>query len=188
MENILIRLLERSKLTQELLEFWQYGNTDNFWCGYVIDYNETLVSIQHYSKYGFKDGILIWPIDKIQNIDFENDYIRCLQHIIHSNQTEQSQFSFNLPNHDEWQFDLLVQLEGNQTFISSIEIGGGAMYTGFIQDVSEEDFVISCINHIGNDEGKSLYKVNEISGFHLDDLDNRKRINLYQWKSQFANK
>jgi hypothetical protein len=99
------------------------------------------------------------------------------------NNYSESEFNFNLPNHDEWQFDLLVQFEGNQDFISSVEIGGEAMHTGFIQDVSEEDFVISCISHIGNDEGKSLYKVNEISGFHLDDIDNRKRFDLYRWKN-----
>lgn len=184
MDNILIRLLERSKLTKEILEFWQYGNTDNFWAGYVIDYNETLVLIQHYSKYGQKDGILIWPIDKIQNIDYGNDYISCLQYIIEQvNDQSGIEFTFNLPNHDEWQFDLLVQLEGNQDFFTSTELNGGSLYTGFIHDVTEEDFVISCVSYIGNDEGKSLYKVNEITGFHLDDIDNQKRFKLYQWKN-----
>lgn len=183
--NIITRLLERSKLTHELLEFWQYGDTDNFWCGYVMDYNDTLVVIQHYSKYGIKDGILIWPIDKIQNIDFQNDYIRCLQYVIdQANQPSVNDLPITLPNHDEWQFDLLVQLEGNQGFISSIEINGGSMYTGFIQDVTEEDFVISCISHIGNPEGNSLYKVSEISGFHLNDQDNQKRFDLYEWKKR----
>ncbi|WP_343636113.1 hypothetical protein [Fluviicola sp.] len=183
MDNILIRLLERSKLTKELLEFWQYGNTENFWCGYVIDYNETLVSIQHYSKYGMKDGILIWPIDKIQNIDFQNDYIFCLQHIIEQvNDQSGYPIHFNLPNHDEWQFDMLVQLEGDQAFLTSTELNGGSLFTGFIEDVTEEDFVIACIGYTGNSEGKSLYKVNEITGFHLDDMDNQKRFKLYHWK------
>lgn len=184
MDNILIRLLERSKLTKELLAFWEYGNTEGFSAGYVIDYNETLVLIQHYSKYGMKDGILIWPIDKIQNIDFENDYLACLQFMVEKAKDQSGiSLSLNLPNHDEWQFDLLVQLEGNRNFMTSTEINGGTFFTGFIQDVSEEDFVISGVSQIGNEEGKSHYKVNEITAFQFNDLDNQKRLALYNWKN-----
>jgi hypothetical protein len=184
MDNILIRLLERSKLTKELLAFWEYGNTESFWAGYVIDYNETLVLIQQYSKYGMKDGVLIWPIDKIKNIDFENDYLSCLQFMVEKvNDQSDMTLHLNLPDHDEWQFDLLVQLEGNRNLLTSTELNGENFFTGFIQDVSEEDFVISCISQIGNDEGKSHYKVNEITAFQIGDIDNQKRFTLYQWKN-----
>jgi hypothetical protein len=48
--EIFNKILERSKHNKELLGLWKYNDDDGFWCGYVIDYNETLVKIQHYTK------------------------------------------------------------------------------------------------------------------------------------------
>ena len=80
--EIFNKILERSKLNKELLGLWKYNDDDGFWCGYVIDYNETLVKIQHYTKFGKPDGIIIAQIANIQSVDFDDEYAKAMQIVI----------------------------------------------------------------------------------------------------------
>lgn len=182
--SILNQLLERSKLNKELLGLWKYNDDEAFWCGYVIDYNETLINIQHFTNYGKPDGKIITQIGNIQSVDFDDEYAKAMQIVIdYSKEIEKEEnFDFVLPQNENWDFEIIKSLEGNFNIVSSIEISNSDYYSGFIVEVSESDFVLRCVGKMGEDEGLVLYKIEDVTGFRINDIDNRKRCLLYKWR------
>ncbi len=181
--SIFNKILERSKLNKELIGLWKYNDDEGFWCGYVIDYNENLVKIQHYTKYGKKDGIIIAQISDIQSVDFNDEYEKVMQCVIdYSNELEkEDETNILLIESEDWQFELLKQLEGNFDKITSLEINS-SYFSGFIIEVSETDFIFHCVGKLGEDEGLVIYRIEDITGFRINDIDNRKRAMLYKWR------
>ena len=182
--SILNKILERSKLNKELIGLWKYNDEDGFWCGYIINYNENLVTIQHYTKYGKKDGIIISQISDIQSVDFNDDYAKAMQCVIdYSTELEkEDETNIILTESEDWQFELLKQMEGNLDKITSLEINGNNYFSGFILEVSEYDFILQCVGKLGEDEGTVIYRNEDITGFKINDIENRKRTMLYKWR------
>lgn len=182
--SIFYQLLERSKLNKELIGVWKYNDDEAFWCGYVTDFNESLVTIQHYTKYGKPDGIIIAQISNIQSVDFNDDYAKAMQVVIdYSTELEkEDKTHILLSDSDEWQFEVLKQMEGNLAKITSVEINGSDYFSGFVLEVSESDFVLNCIGKLGEDEGSVIYKIEDVTGFRINDIENRKRAMLYKWR------
>jgi hypothetical protein len=182
--SILNKILERSKLNKELIGLWKYNEEDGFWCGYIIDYNENLVTIQHYTKYGKKDGIIISQISDIQSVDFNDDYAKAMQCVIdYSKELEkEDETNIILTESEDWQFELLKQMERNLDKITSLEINGSNYFSGFIGEVTEYDFILHCIGKLGEDEGTVIYRIEDVTGFKINDIENRKRAMLYKWR------
>jgi hypothetical protein len=182
--EIITKILERSKLNKELLGLWKYNDEDSFWCGYIIDYNETLIKIQHYTKYGKPDGIIIAQLANIKSVDFDDDYAKAMQVVIdYADEIEkETNFYINLSENDNWDFEIIKKLEGNFDILSSIEISNSDYFSGFITEVTETDFIIRCVGKMGEDEGSVIYKIEDITGFKINDIDNRKRCLLYKWR------
>jgi hypothetical protein len=55
-------------------------------------------------------------------------------------------------------------------------------YTGFIIKVSDTHFIMHLIGKNGEDEGTSVFKVEDVSSFQINDMDNRRRAMLYIWR------
>ncbi|MDP2161748.1 MAG: hypothetical protein Q8K02_14790 [Flavobacterium sp.] len=178
------KIFERSKINKELLCFWKYNDNDGFWCGYVIDYNETLVKIQHYTKFGKPDGIIIAQIANIKSVDFDDDYTKAMQIVIdYSKELEkEDKINLNFSENEDWDFEIIKKLEGNFEIVSSVELNNSDYITGFIVEVTETDFVLRCVGKIGEDLGLVIYKLEDITGFRINDIDNRKRCLLYKWR------
>lgn len=182
--NIFYQILERSKLNKELIGLWKYNDNENFWCGIVVDYNETLVKIQHYTKYGKHDGLIIAQISSIQNVDFNDDYAKAMQVVIDYSQELEKEQKLNilLSENDDWDYHIIKQMAGNSEIVTSIEINNSEYYSGFIVEVSETDFILNCVGKLGQDEGMAVFKIEDVTGFRINDIDNRKRAMLYNWR------
>ncbi len=182
--EIFNKILERSKLNKELIGLWKYNEEDSFWCGHVIEYNKTLLRIQHYTKYGKPDGIIIAQLANIKSIDFDDDYAKAMQVVIdYADEIEkETNFNIALSENDNWDFEIIKKLEGNFDILSSIEISNSDYYSGFITEVTETDFILRCVGKMGEDEGSVIYKIEDITGFKINDIDNRKRCLLYKWR------
>ncbi|UOX33765.1 hypothetical protein LXD69_17240 [Flavobacterium sediminilitoris] len=182
--NIFNQILERSKLNKELIGLWKYNDDEKFWCGFVIDYNETLLKIQHYTNYGKPDGQIIAQISAIQNVDFNDDYAKAMQVVIdYSQELEKEQkLNISLSDNEDWDYHIIKQMEGNSEVITSIEVNNSDYFSGFIIEVSETDFIFNCVGKLGQDEGMVVYKIEDITGFKINDIDNRKRAMLYKWR------
>ena len=182
--SLLIQQLEKSKQNKELLSFTIYGDDTKFWCGYVIDYSEDFVAIQHFTKFGKKDGIIVHPIDRFERIDFNDEYVKAMECLIeYSDEIYKSQeMSLIFLQSESFNHSILKQLNKNKDVITSFEISNDEYYSGYITEVSEIDFVLHSVGKSGEDLGMSIFKIEDITSIQLDDVDNRKRNILFKWR------
>ena len=185
-ESILIDILQKSKNEQQIIGIRKYGDGDAFWSGYVLDFNEELIQLQHFTKYGKPDGIIIEQLSTIESIDFDDDYSKAMKYIIENNSLldKQSNHTLKLNDSEDWQLETLQQLEGKKDVLVSVEMNNEHYYTGFLLVVSETDFVMNCIGKMGEDEDKVIYRIEDVTAIRINDMDDRKRKILYDWRKK----
>jgi hypothetical protein len=66
--------------------------------------------------------------------------------------------------------------------MASFEINGNEFFSGFVQDLSDEDFILNCVAKNGEDLGTSLFKIEDITEVRVNDIDDRRRLLLYNWR------
>jgi len=183
-ENFLIDILKRSKSKKEIIGIWQYKNSDGFMAGYIKDLNDTFFTFQHLTKYGKLDGIILDKIETIQSIDFKDDYSRSMQYIFDNSEKLdiEDKIKIELNEKEDWQIDILKQFEGNTKQFISLEINDDENFTGFVEKISKVDIVFHCVGEMGEDEGTVIYRNEDITAFKINDIDNRKRKMLYDWR------
>jgi hypothetical protein len=182
--NLILKLLEQSKNTKELLSFTKYRDDDTFWFGYVVDYTEEFIAVQHYSKFGKNDGMIIHPLADFQRIDFNDDYSKAMQCVIdYSDEIyKPTKFEIEFGLNENFYSTILQQFVGKTTCIISIQINNDEFSSGYIDNISENDFVMICVGKMGEDLGMSILKIEDITSIQIDDIDNRKRQLLYKWR------
>jgi hypothetical protein len=182
-ESILFDILKKSKENKEIIGIWKYNDDDGFWAGYVKDYNEELITIQHFTKYGKSDGIIVERIENIKSVDFDDDYAKAMQCLIdYSSELDKDEhFEIELNDNEEWQIGILKQLEGTDR-IARLEINGSDYYSGFITKLSESDLILHCVGKMGEDEGTVFYRIEDVTAVRVNDIENRKRVMLFNWR------
>jgi len=185
-ENFLIDILKKSKEKKEIIGIWQYDDSDAFIAGYVLDINDTFFTFQHLTKYGKFDGIVIDKIETIQSIDFNDDYSKAMQYLFENSKKLDIENSVNikLNEKDDWQFSILKQFKGNTKEFISLEINGKDEFTGFVEKLSKTDIIFHCIGKMGEDEGTVIYRNIDVTAFKINDIDNRKRKLLFDWRNK----
>lgn len=183
-ESILFEILRKSKENKEIIGIWKYSDDDGFWAGYVKDYNENLVVIQHFTNYGKSDGIIVERIDNIKSVDFDDDYAKAMQCLIdYSAQLdEEDPFELGITEDDDWQVEVLKQIEGTKRIVR-LEINGSDSFSGFVTKLSEYDLILRCIGKMGEDEGTVIYRLEDITAVRVNDIENRKRVMLFNWRN-----
>lgn len=181
--NLLTNLLEKSKNTKELLSFTKYGD-ETFWFGYITEYSEDFIAIQHFTKYGKNDGIIIHPIVGFQRIDYKDDYSKAMQSVIdYSDEIHRpNKIKLNFFESENFYQNIIQQFTVETDVIISVQINNDEYSTGYVKEVSETDFSMICVGKMGEDLGISILKIEDITNIQIDDIDNRKRNLLYKWR------
>jgi hypothetical protein len=181
--NVLMELLEKSKSTKELLSFTKYGD-ETFWFGYIKEYSEEFIAIQHFTKYGKNDGIIIHPLSGFQRIDYNDDYSKAMQCVIDYTDEihKPNKIDFDFKDSDDFYSNILHKFLEQNSIILSIQIDNDEYLTGYIKEISETDFSMISVGKIGEDLGISILKIEDITSIQIDDVDNRKRNILYKWR------
>ncbi|KQR90820.1 hypothetical protein ASG01_14745 [Chryseobacterium sp. Leaf180] len=162
-----------------------YGSDNGFYCGYVIDYNEEFVVLQHFSKYGMSDGLLTHKLADIKYFETDTDYIKGIEHLAKSpnavfEQTYQPKSGGN--DFTEGFPSLLENFIGNKVYIIKFELNDDEVYYGLIDWCDENYFTITNIDPDGLITGKATFKFEDLKLYWVDDLDCRKRKILYDVK------
>jgi len=176
-------LLEESKVKKKLIGLDLYGD-EGYWCGIVIDYNDDTFQMQHYTKFGEKDGITVDEISKIERIDFDDKYLNSINYLI----TKQAELKENIHKNrffedllgDEWQVLALTPYLNEKNFLISLSISGDATYRGFVNRIDDYSFIFKCVGELGEDKGSSLFKFEDVFSMKINDLECRKRFILYK--------
>ena len=61
--DLFTKMFLDSKENDKFLCLYEYSDDDKFWFGKVIDFNEEIIILQHYTKFGKKDGEIILQRD-----------------------------------------------------------------------------------------------------------------------------
>ena len=127
---------------------------------------------------------MILPISEIKTIGYNDDYSEAMAFVVENSGKIELQVPYELDYilDEDWQFKTLRQLQGKTDFITSVEIDNNEYFSGFIKEVEEDYLTIQMIGSLGEEEGLELYNICDIRGIKINDLDNRKRLLLYNWR------
>ncbi|MFP9099256.1 hypothetical protein ACLI09_09395 [Flavobacterium sp. RHBU_24] len=177
-------VFERSKKHKEIISVRCYKDDEGFWAGYVQDYTDDIISLKHYTKYGKPDGVIILNISDIKSIDFDDDYSRAMQCVIdYSAEIDKEMpLDVDIPTSELWQFSLLKYAENNKELVAKVEINNGDLYSGFVEQVSEDDVILHFVGNLGESEGRGIYRIEDITAVRLNDVESRKRLMLFKWR------
>ena len=183
MNSNFYKILQHSKENQSIIAIYNDAGGDNFWAGYIIDFNDEFFTMQHISKYGKKDGILIEPFFNINRIDID-DYCKCLNYLkVHHQELDQeNQITFTATSEENWITQFLTQISNQTEYISRIQLNNDSRFSGFIRNLTEEDFELKCVGAEGTDEGSLYFKIDDISSLRVNDLEARRRLLLYNYR------
>lgn len=179
---MILDLLEKSKETKSLIGFNYHGSDSGFYCGYVLEYNDEFIIIQHFSKFGVNDGILIHKISDIKYFESDTDYLNGIK-LLANNQAVVQKQTYRL-NQASNKLDSFVSLFesfiGSKDYLIKFELEYDEIYFGFIEWCDEENFSIINIDQDGKNTGKAIFKFEDLKVYWIDDLECRKRFLLYK--------
>ena len=182
--SFLQTILQKSKTSKEIITIWQYDGDKSSFVGYVTEISEEHLILKHYTPFGKCDGLIVIRISNIKTIDYNDDYTKVMECVIQyaSIFDKPSEFQFAIGFSNNWQLDALQKLVASKNQVASVEINGADYYTGFVTDLSQDDFVMNCIGKNGEDHGTAIFRVEDITEIRVNDLDNRRRLLLYNWR------
>jgi len=175
------KILEKSKVQQQLIGITLYGEA-GFWCGIVEDYNNEFVQLKHFTKYGELDGVAIEKIAQIERIDIEDDYLKSMKVIIARKSELQTKplksRIFEELDENNWQFVCLKPYENEKNILVSIQINSDSFYQGYVIEINTEFLKYEIIGDSGQNEGLSLFKLDDVTSVKINDLECRRKFIL----------
>lgn len=187
--KILQEIFFNSKKTKKLLGFHdRHIGIDDFCIGYVLDFDDSIVVIQHVKKYGENDGIHIKQISTLEKIETEDEYLTTCQmffenpKLLPKQTIEGVKFSFS----DTWQYHFLNDNSCIGELIAFDLNGEDYFNLGYLIDFDEDNFIIHLVGQSGENQGTNVYHLSDINSFGLDTLECRKRKCMYELRNKKA--
>ena len=184
-QTILFKILANSKKKKAIISARKYNDDDTLYVGYIVDFNDSLFLMQQISTYGLHDGLLIESLDNIESFEI-NEYEKSYQYLFENTDkiSEQTISSLTLPKGAKWKYNLLKTLFAQKKIVTIQLSTDNTIVTGFITDLDEKYLHFNMISNIGEDQGKIIYKLTDISTFTIDELESRKRNTFYKWRQK----
>ncbi len=185
--QILSRVFLHSKKTKTLIGLYRSGSQiDDFTVGYVLDYNDSFVIIQHVTKYGVEDGIHVNKLADLEKIEIDEDYIKSCQlffdnpALLPMQTVRKAKFNFS----ESWQFDLLND-NSYQGELIAFQLRGEDLFSfGFVIDFDELNILIHLVSESGSSQGTNAYHLVDIASFGVDTIQCRRRKSMYHLKKK----
>ena len=142
--DLFTKMLLDSKENDKFLCLYEYSDDDKFWFGKVIDFNEEIIILQHYTKFGKKEGKIVLRRSMISEIDFDNKYSKTMAYVIsHRYEIDRkTEIPINCEDTENWRKSFLEQVKNRTDFLTSVKVNG-SFYSGFVKE-TDEDF-LCCI-------------------------------------------
>src|SRR4051794_28055629 len=122
-------ILQESKKNRSLIGLNYYGSS-GFYCGYVLDFNNEFVIIQHFSKFGMQDGLLVHKLADIKYFEKDTEYLKGIKLLIQMGNSVQKQ-TYSLPSNKEITEGFLNLFEsfiGNKEHLIKFELNDEELY------------------------------------------------------------
>lgn len=181
---LLKQILDQSITSRKLYLFHTYGRDSKDYCGYVQSFSNDIIQIQHYTKYGERDGIIELPFDNIRTIAVDGDYIQSVQYLIDNQkdfQQMESSYDFRVPAGTEGPLSILNECVNNRNIILTLETDAES-YIGFVDAIiSTSYFVFTEIYNAASQFETAVHRVEDIKFICINDKNSRKNWFIYKW-------
>ncbi len=175
-------ILESSEKQRKILSIRLYGEDDDCWLGYVEGYNPMIIQLRYFDQLGLEDGIVILQQDKIESIEYNSEYEKTYEYLINlRNSLDSSPKIVEFNNGDDWKIKYLSDLKKRNEVIS-FQINDDITIYGFVEEINENNFLINPIGQLGENEGNTIYKINDISAFWFGSKKCKLRQELNIWR------
>jgi hypothetical protein len=176
------KIFEKSKTSKKIIGIRLYGEEDEFWLGYIEDYNDEIIQLRYFDEFGVEDGIVIQKQESIDSIDYESDYEKTYEYFVNKNyDLNQIREVVSFKNSINWKKEYLEEFKLRDELIS---FKTETIIYGYIADLSDSEFIISAVGRLGEDEGKTVYKIGDIKTFRFASRKGKFRQELNIWKKK----
>jgi len=179
-------IFEVSKTDKKIIAVRKYGDEDDFWLGFIENYNDEIIQLRVFDSQGIDDGIVIEKQENIDSIDFDSDYEKTYEYLVNRiynlNEIEEI---VSFKNSVDWKKEYLDEFKQRNELISfQINEGAGLIIYGYVLDLHDNEFIINAIGHIGEDEGKTIYKIDDIVALKFASRKSKLRAELNKWRKE----
>jgi hypothetical protein len=184
--ELLKNLLVSSKNENKILCIYMYGEETDFWCGVIADVGDDYFVMNHYNKYGEKDGLHIERIADIERIDFENDYCAMMSFLIENNKKiqELQLKHLDIISDEKTVYRILEEQLNDDNRIVRIGLTSGNYFVGFVTWIDDESIILQLVDNDGVSTGKSLFALEMIKTIRINDTDAVRRMLLSRWRNK----
>ena len=182
---MILDIIENSKNKRTLIGFNFYSSRNGFYCGFVLDYTDDFVVIQHFTRFGFYDGLLAHKLSDIQYYETDTVYLNGIQLLINNNRkiVEQTYRLKNDKTRTTSFTNLFESFIADKNYLVKFELTDEEVYFGFVEWCDDYCFSIINIDSDGLVIGKAVFKFEDLKLYWIDDLECRKRKLLYDSKN-----
>ena len=177
-------IFEVSKTEKKIIGIRKYKDEDDFWLGYIENYNDEIIQLRLFDTLGIEDGVVIEKQENIDSIDFDSDYEKTYEYLVNRNYNlNEIEEIVSFKNSADWKKEYLEEFKERNELISfEIDKGDELIIQGYILDLNNNEFMINAIGHIGEDEGKTIYKIDDMVALRFASRKSKLRAELSKWK------
>ncbi len=95
---------------------------------------------------------------------------------------KENTISFTTTAEENWMNQFLKQIADQTEYVSRLQLNNDSRFSGFIRNLTEEDFELKCVGAEGTDEGSLYFKIDDVSSIRVNDLEARRRLILYNYR------
>jgi hypothetical protein len=179
MRAIFEKYLRQAKEKNKLVAIrTNVNDADKFSVGYILGLNDDTISIKAISPQGLPDGIFTIQTDDMYGIDLDDEYTRRLE----AKEKNNKKIFADIPapsffSDADLNIGKVITKAKDAKQMIHINFYRDMGLYGFINELSDEEFVIEVYNDYGDYDGTSVYLIEDIKNINWDDEDIR-LINL----------
>ncbi|MEQ8519487.1 MAG: hypothetical protein RLN79_02380 [Cytophagales bacterium] len=176
------KILEKSKTNKQLIGIRLYQEENDFWLGYIEDFNEEIIQLRYFDQFGNEDGIVIEQQSNIDSIDFESEYEKTYEYLVNKkNYLVDIVPIVTFKDSENWRYEYLKEVK-NRNELISVQFNDEVIIYGYVIELDGDSLILDTVDQLGQTEGKTVYKIEDITAFKIADKHCKQRQELYTWR------
>lgn len=157
----MLNILKELRKTQELAEFYTNGETETFEIGIVIALNDDILAFQSFTKNGYDDGIVVFPVNSIFRVETNTQYLNKMKKLILDFSITET--AKKIDNGDIINSLLQIALQKREIVSVKLLDNDSIDFTGFVERIENEECKFKIIDEYGFEDGFGYANINDIT-------------------------
>lgn len=163
------KIIEKAKPTQKLLAVRVEKGESRMYLGQVIAYNDELLILNAFNKYGHFDGQVILEFEHVEAIEFDDTFLRKVQHWIdYKAQIYEQNPTPSFLDSTLKDYEVILKKAKEVHKLIDFHLSTGVEGFGYILEVEESQFMVRLYNNYGEYEGFAVYEIFDLDTIKWD--------------------